>query len=71
VTIFGDRLKRDRERWGLSVGQAAWWYGVSPSVYRELEAGTRWPSSDKYERICDLFGWPQAFFGPSGRAVYK
>ena len=35
--------------------------GVSPSEYRELEAGTRWPSSETWGRICRLFGWPQTF----------
>jgi hypothetical protein len=54
-------LERDRERWGFSIGQAAWRFGVSPAVYRELEVGTCWPSFDTYDRICKLFGWPQAF----------
>jgi hypothetical protein len=44
VTMSGDMLKRDRERWGLSVSQAAWRFGVSPAIYRELEAGKRLPS---------------------------
>jgi predicted transcriptional regulator len=59
--MFADMLRRDRERWELSVGQAAWRFGVSPAAYRELEAGTRSPSFDTYDRICKLFGWPQAF----------
>jgi predicted transcriptional regulator len=57
----GDMLERDRTRWGLSVGQAAWRFGVSAGAYRELEAGTRSPSFETYYRICELFGWPQAF----------
>jgi DNA-binding XRE family transcriptional regulator len=61
MTMFGDMLERDRKRWGLSVGQAAWRFGVNPAVYREIEAGTRWPSFETYDRICKLFGWPQAF----------
>jgi predicted transcriptional regulator len=61
MTMFADVLQRDRTRWGLSVGQAAWRFGVSPAVYREIEAGTRWPTFDTYDRICKLFGWPQAF----------
>jgi DNA-binding XRE family transcriptional regulator len=69
--MFGDMLKRDRTRWGLSVGQAAWRVGVSPAVYREIEAGTRWPSFETYDRICELFGWPQAFVGKSGQVAYK
>jgi predicted transcriptional regulator len=59
--MFGDMLERDRIRWGLSIGQAAWRFGVSAREYRELEAGTAWPSFETYDRICKLFGWPQAF----------
>jgi hypothetical protein len=61
--MFGDLLQRDRERWGLTVGQAAWRFGIIPAVYRELEAGTRFPNFETYDRICKLFGWPQAFVG--------
>jgi hypothetical protein len=67
--MFGDMLQRDRTRWGLSIGQAAWRFHVSPAVYRELEAGTRWPSFETYDRICKLFGWPQSF--PSRRQVVR
>jgi hypothetical protein len=62
VTMFGDMLRRDRERWGLTFSQAAWRFAVSASEYHELEAGTRWPSFDTYNRICELFGW-QTFAG--------
>jgi hypothetical protein len=54
-------LERDRKRWGLTVGLAAWRFGVSAAEYRELEAGTRSPSFEAYDRICELFGSPQAF----------
>jgi hypothetical protein len=37
--------------------------GVSIREYRELEAGTAWPTSEVWHRICDLFGWPQTFVG--------
>jgi hypothetical protein len=46
MTIFGDMLRRDRTRWSLGVGQAAWRFGLTQREYRELEAGTRWPSFD-------------------------
>jgi predicted transcriptional regulator len=59
--MFSDMLRRDRERWGLRLARAAWHLGVSVADLRELEAGTRWPSFDTYDRICKLFGWPQAF----------
>jgi transcriptional regulator with XRE-family HTH domain len=61
VTMFGDVLRRDRERYGLSIAQAARRFGVRPSEYREIEAGTRWPSFETYDRIATLFGWPQTF----------
>ncbi len=59
--MFGDMLRRDRERWGFSVAQAAWRFGVTPSEYREIEAGERWPSFDTYDRTAKMFGWPQTF----------
>jgi transcriptional regulator with XRE-family HTH domain len=68
--MFGDMLRRDRERSGLSVGQAAWRFGVRPSEYREIEAGTRWPSFDTYDRIAKLFGWPEAFM-VGGSEIYR
>ncbi|MDP9330315.1 MAG: helix-turn-helix domain-containing protein [Actinomycetota bacterium] len=61
--MFGDMLHRDHERCRHSVGQAAWRLGVTRNEYRELEAGTRWPNFDTYDRICKLFGWPQTFVG--------
>jgi DNA-binding XRE family transcriptional regulator len=43
------------------MGQAAWELGVSIREYRELEAGTRWPNWETFDRICRLYGWPQTF----------
>jgi hypothetical protein len=43
-------------RWSGGVG-----LGVSIREYRELEAGSRSPSFETWDRICNLFGWPQAF----------
>ena len=54
---------RDRARLGFTIGQAAWSIGVSPREYRELEAGERWPNYATWERMCEVFGWPQAFEG--------
>jgi transcriptional regulator with XRE-family HTH domain len=50
-----------RQRLGLSVGQAARRLGVKVGEYRELEAGTWWPSFDAYERAAKLYGWPRSF----------
>lgn len=43
VTMFSDLLRTDRERAGLTVEQAAGMIGVSPALYRALEAGGQWP----------------------------
>jgi predicted transcriptional regulator len=67
VTMFGELLARDRTRLGLRLARAAWVLGVSVSELRELEAGTRWPDFDTYDRICEVFGWPQAFVGAESR----
>jgi hypothetical protein len=34
---------------------------VTVREYRELEAGTTPPDWDTYDRISELFGWPQTF----------
>jgi hypothetical protein len=47
------------------VGQVAWRLGVKPQEYRELEAGTRSPDFDAWDRICKLYGWPQTYAGRS------
>ena len=67
MASFPDMLAEDRQQAGFTVGQVAWRIGVSPAVYRELEAGTAWPSSDAYHAISALFGWPETFVGPAGQ----
>jgi Helix-turn-helix domain len=54
-------LEVDRRRHGFTVGQVAWRLGVKPHEYRELEAGTRFPDFETWDRICKLYGWPQAW----------
>jgi hypothetical protein len=54
-------LRNDRERQGFTIGQVAWRLGVRAQEYRELEAGTRSPDFDTWDRICKLYGWPQTF----------
>jgi hypothetical protein len=46
---------------GFRVCRAAWLLGVSVREYRELEAGTRFPTFETWNRICKLYGWPQTF----------
>jgi predicted transcriptional regulator len=54
-------LEHDRRQAGWSVGQAAWRLGVSIREYREIEAGERSPHLETWDRICELFGWPQTW----------
>jgi hypothetical protein len=39
------------------------WVGVSVREYREIEAADRMPSLRIYERIAELYGWPERFEG--------
>jgi hypothetical protein len=50
-------VRKERQRWGLSIEQAAQWFHVAPRRYREIEGGTAWPDADTYDRISRLFGW--------------
>jgi transcriptional regulator with XRE-family HTH domain len=59
VAILPTMLEQDRTGAGWSMGQAAWRLGVSVREYREIEAGERWPNGKTFNRICELFGWPQ------------
>jgi hypothetical protein len=45
----------------VATPRAAWLVGVSVREYREIEAGDREPSPGTYERISELYGWPQTF----------
>jgi transcriptional regulator with XRE-family HTH domain len=59
--MFPDLMRRDRERMGLRISQAAWLIGITPAAYRRLEQGAAWPSWETYDRIEGLFGWPRSF----------
>ncbi len=59
VAMFASMLKRDRERNGLRIARASWLVGVRVREYRELEAGTKSPDCDTYERVCELCGRPR------------
>ena len=54
-------LAEDRTRAGWTVEQAAQRLGVSAAIYREIEAGTRAPDWEAFDRICKTFGWRQTF----------
>ena len=58
-----DHLEADRKRTGFTVGQVAYRVGVSPAEYRRVIDGAPITSYDTWQRICDLYGWPQTFAG--------
>ena len=61
LAAYPSMMQRDRKRESLRICRAAWLVGVSVREYRELEAGTRWPTYEIWDRICKLYGWPQTF----------
>ena len=58
--MLPDMLRRDRERWGMSFGEAWWRLGITRREYVAIEDGERPPTSTQYESICEFFGWPDA-----------
>jgi hypothetical protein len=54
-------VQRARKREGLRLCRPAWLIGVSVREYRAIEAGDRVPSPATYERISELYGWPNTF----------
>ena len=63
LAAYPGMMQRARKREGLRFCRAAWLAGVSVGGYREIEAGDREPSPGTYERISELYGWPQTFVG--------
>jgi transcriptional regulator with XRE-family HTH domain len=63
LAAYPGMMQRARKREGLRICRAAWLVGVSVHEYREIEAGDRTPSPDTYQRIAELYGWPQTFVG--------
>jgi transcriptional regulator with XRE-family HTH domain len=51
-------LPADRKRLGLREVQMAGRLGLTLREYRALELGELHISSDLYERICEVCGWP-------------
>jgi transcriptional regulator with XRE-family HTH domain len=66
LAAYPGMMQRARKREGLRVCRAAWLVGVSVREYREIEAGDRMPSLGPYDRIAQLYGFPQTFVGPRG-----
>ena len=47
--MLPDMLRRDRERWGMSVGEAGWRLGITRREYVAIEDGEEMPNADEYE----------------------
>jgi transcriptional regulator with XRE-family HTH domain len=64
-------MKRARKREGLRLCRAAWMIGVSVREYRELEADDREPSPGTYERISELYEWPETHVHSSDQRTHE
>ena len=71
LAAYPGMMQRARKREGIRICRAAWLVGVSVREYREIEAGDREPSPGMYERISELYGWPQTFVGQSRTAANR
>jgi hypothetical protein len=67
MSMLTDMLERDRKRYGFAVGQAACRLGLTVPQYRALLEGRHQMFADTWQRICDLYGWPQTFAATSTR----
>jgi hypothetical protein len=61
LAAYPSMMQRDRKREGLRVCRAAWLIGVTVGEYREMEAGDLVSEFDVWDRLCELYGWPQTF----------
>jgi hypothetical protein len=59
LAAYPGTMQRARKGEGLRVCRAAWLVGVNVRKHREIEAGDRMPSLSTYERIAELYGFPQ------------
>ena len=51
MAMLPDMLRKDRERWGMSAGEAGWRLAITRRTYVAIEDGDRPPSSNEYEAI--------------------
>jgi len=59
---LGSRLKRARERAGLTQREAAEALGMTPAAISQYEGGKRTPRAETLERMARLYGVPLGFF---------
>jgi hypothetical protein len=67
LAAYPGMMQRARKREDIRVCRAASLIAISVREYREIEAGDREPSPSTYERISELYGWPQTFEGVLSR----
>jgi hypothetical protein len=58
LAAYPTMMRRDRQRLGLRECRAAWLLGLSVRQYRSLESGDAAITSDLWERMVEVFGWP-------------
>jgi hypothetical protein len=63
LAAYPGMMRRDRQRLGLRECRAAWLLGLTVCEYRALEAGYAAITSDLWERMVEVFGWPLSFGG--------
>lgn len=60
LAAYPGMMRRSRQRLGLRECRAAWLLGVTVREYRLLEAGDGDVTSDVWDRMVEVFGWPLA-----------
>jgi transcriptional regulator with XRE-family HTH domain len=58
--MLGTLLRRDRERQGLTLAQAAGRIGVSAAKLRRIEDGDPINECDVWDRLATFYGWPRS-----------
>ena len=60
LAAYPGMMRRDRQRLRLRECRAAWLLGLTVREYRALEAGDATVTPDVWERMVEVFGWPQS-----------
>jgi len=56
-----DDARRLRTAWPVRRSRFVWLIGVSVGEYGALENGGNYPDFETWDRICELYAWPQTF----------
>ncbi len=60
LATYPQTMRRDRQRLGLRECRAAWLLGLTVRRYRLLEGDDGDATSDVWDRMVEVFGWPRA-----------